>query len=58
MVSRKSELLNHTLLIMLPHRRFPKETGSFPEGHLDGKHTSVTHTHTCTHKAAKLGVIC
>ena len=35
-------------LIMLLHRRFPEETGSFPESHfhLDGEHTSIT----CTHK--------
>lgn len=51
--SKKSELFNRTLLIMLPRRSFPEEAGAFPEGHfhLDWKHTSITHTHTRTHNA-------
>lgn len=34
--------------------RLPREAISFLEGHLDGKHISVSHTHT----AGKLGVMC
>lgn len=41
-----SRAINHTFLIMLPHRRFPEETGSSSEGrfHLDRKHISIRHT--------------
>lgn len=48
--SKKSELFNRTLLIMLLCRSFPEEAGGFPEGHfhLDWKHTSISHT--CVHK--------
>lgn len=46
-----------TFLIMLPHERVPREAISFLEGHLDGE-THLSHTHTLSHPAGKLGVIC
>lgn len=36
---------------MLALRRFPEETVSFPEGHLVGKPTPMTHMHTLSLRA-------
>lgn len=40
--------VNLPFLIVLPHERVPREAMSFLEGHLDGKHISVTHTRART----------
>lgn len=47
--------VNLTFLIVLPQERVPREVISFLEGHLEG---NTFHSHTHTHPAGKLGVIC